>query len=103
MGWALVGGCTHHRRRASLGHVGSHLEEREPSAHDTERRLAEFTELVATAIANSEAHERLAQLADEQVALRRVATLVAEGRLRTVCSTPCDTRWHGCSTPQSAC
>jgi signal transduction histidine kinase len=50
-----------------------------PLPHDTERRLAEFTELVATAIANSEAHERLAQLADEQVALRRVATLVAEG------------------------
>ena len=46
---------------------------------DTERRLAEFTELVATAIANSEAHEELAQLADEQAALRRVATLVAEG------------------------
>jgi signal transduction histidine kinase len=46
---------------------------------DAERRLAAFTELVATAIANSEAHEQLAQLADEQAALRRVATLVAEG------------------------
>jgi signal transduction histidine kinase len=44
-----------------------------------ETRLAKFTELVATAIANSEAHERLSQLADEQAALRRVATLVAEG------------------------
>ncbi len=46
---------------------------------ETEQRLAAFTELVATAIANSEAHEQLAQLADEQAALRRVATLVAEG------------------------
>jgi signal transduction histidine kinase len=46
---------------------------------DTEQRLAEFAELSATAIANSEAHEQLAQLADEQAALRRVATLVAEG------------------------
>jgi signal transduction histidine kinase len=46
---------------------------------ETEHRLAAFTELVATAIANSEAHEQLAQLADEQAALRRVATLVAEG------------------------
>jgi signal transduction histidine kinase/uncharacterized protein YoaH (UPF0181 family) len=46
---------------------------------DTERRLAEFAELFATAIANSQAHEQLAQLADEQAALRRVATLVAEG------------------------
>jgi signal transduction histidine kinase len=51
----------------------------QPLPPGTERRLAEFTELVATAIANSEAHERLAQLAEEQAALRRVATLVAEG------------------------
>ena len=46
---------------------------------DTEARLASFTELVATAIANTEAREALARLADEQAALRRVATLVAEG------------------------
>ena len=45
----------------------------------TEQRLAEFTELVATAIANSEAHQELARLADEQAALRRVATLAAQG------------------------
>jgi signal transduction histidine kinase len=51
----------------------------QPLARDTERRLAEFAELFATAIANSEAHEQLARLADEQAALRRVATLVAEG------------------------
>src|SRR5205823_2117532 len=50
-----------------------------PLPRDTEQRLAEFAELIATAIANSEAHEQLAQLADEQAALRRVATLVAEG------------------------
>ena len=46
---------------------------------DTERRLAEFTELVATAIANSEAHQELSRLAAEQAALRRVATLAAQG------------------------
>ena len=51
----------------------------EPLPHNTERRLIEFAGLFATAIANSEAHEQLAQLADEQTALRRVATLVAEG------------------------
>jgi signal transduction histidine kinase len=51
----------------------------QPLPPDTERRLAQFAELSATAIANSEAHEQLAQLADEQAALRRVATLVAEG------------------------
>jgi signal transduction histidine kinase len=51
----------------------------EPLFPDTEHRLTEFAELFATAIANSEAHEQLASLAHEQAALRRVATLVAEG------------------------
>jgi signal transduction histidine kinase len=50
-----------------------------PLPRETEQRLAEFAGLFATAVANSEAHEQLAQLADEQTALRRVATLVAEG------------------------
>src|SRR3984957_11506502 len=44
---------------------------------DTEARLASFTELVATAIANTESRASLARLAEEQAALRRVATLVA--------------------------
>jgi PAS domain S-box-containing protein len=48
-----------------------------PSPAGTEERLARFTELVATAIANSQARDRLAQLAYEQSALRRVATMVA--------------------------
>ena len=46
---------------------------------DAEHRLARFTELVATAIANSQARDDLHHLVDEQAALRRVATLVAEG------------------------
>jgi PAS domain S-box-containing protein len=46
---------------------------------DAEARLADFTELLSTAIANSEARESLRRLFDEQAALRRVATLVAEG------------------------
>jgi signal transduction histidine kinase len=49
----------------------------QPLPPDTELRLASFTELVATAIANAESRARLARLADEQAALRRVATLVA--------------------------
>jgi signal transduction histidine kinase len=48
-----------------------------PSA--AEERLAGFTELVATAIGNAEAREELRRVADEQAALRRVATLVAQG------------------------
>jgi PAS domain S-box-containing protein len=50
-----------------------------PQATNTEARLASFTELVATAIANAEARDELQQLADEQAALREVATLVAQG------------------------
>jgi PAS domain S-box-containing protein len=53
--------------------------EEEPLPADIEARLASFTELVATAIANAESGEGLARLADEQAALRRVATLVAQG------------------------
>ena len=45
---------------------------------DTEERLGSFTTLVATAIANGEARDELLRVADEQAALRRVATLVAK-------------------------
>jgi PAS domain S-box-containing protein len=48
-------------------------------APNAESRLAQFTELVATAISNTQAREDLHRLADEQAALRRIATLVAEG------------------------
>jgi GAF domain-containing protein len=51
----------------------------EPLPPDTEERLEKFTELVETAIANVESRVELARLADEQAALRRVATLVARG------------------------
>jgi signal transduction histidine kinase len=46
---------------------------------DTESRIGQFTGLMATAIANAEARAEVARLADEQAALRRVATLVAHG------------------------
>src|ERR671919_355241 len=44
---------------------------------DTESRIAAFSELVATAISNTEARAARERLAEEQAALRRVATLVA--------------------------
>jgi len=47
---------------------------------DTESRLMAFTELVATAIANSHARGEVRRLVAEQAALRRVATLVARER-----------------------
>jgi GAF domain-containing protein len=46
---------------------------------DTEARLGQFTELMATAIANTESRARVDRLTEEQAALRRVATLVAKG------------------------
>ena len=55
----------------------------QPLPPDTEARLASFTELVAMAIANTEARMEVGRLADEQAALRRVATLVAEGAVPT--------------------
>ena len=50
-----------------------------PWAENAETRIGAFTELVATAIANAESREARAVLAEEQAALRRVATLVAQG------------------------
>jgi signal transduction histidine kinase len=45
----------------------------------TEERLTTFTELAVLAIANAQARQDLAAVADEQAALRRIATLVARG------------------------
>ena len=45
----------------------------------SEVRLGEFAELIATAISNLEARREVSRLAEEQAALRRVATLVARG------------------------
>jgi signal transduction histidine kinase len=61
------------------GFIAAGGEPDDPLPDDTENRLARFTELVATAIANSQAREHLSQLAEEQAALRRVATTVARG------------------------
>ena len=49
----------------------------EPLPAGAEERLAGFTELAATAIANAQARMTLREFAEEQAALRRVATLVA--------------------------
>ena len=58
----------------------------EPMPADTEERLADFADLVATAIANAATRDELQAsrdssqaLAEQQAALRRVATLVARG------------------------
>jgi PAS domain S-box-containing protein len=50
-----------------------------PFPAETESHLQDFTELVAAAIANTEARSQVDRLAEEQAGLRRVATLVARG------------------------
>ncbi len=63
----------------------------EPLPPDTEFRLAGFSELVATAISTTAARQALEELAAEQAALRRVATLAAEGaESRTVVASVCE-------------
>ena len=54
-------------------------QDRVPLPPDTEERLQRFTSLVASAISNIDARGDLRRMADEQGALRRVATLVARG------------------------
>jgi PAS domain S-box-containing protein len=50
-----------------------------PLPPGAEARLERFAELIGTAISNAEARREVARLAEEQAALRRVATLVAQG------------------------
>ena len=59
------------------GALGTHWKQPESLAADTESRIAQFTDLVGTAVANAEARAEVARLAREQAALRRVATVVA--------------------------
>jgi signal transduction histidine kinase len=51
----------------------------DPLPADTEARMAGFTDMVATAVANAQTRAELSVLAEQQAALRHVATLVARG------------------------
>jgi signal transduction histidine kinase len=61
------------------GHVAAYGEAGEVLPSACEARLADFSSLMATAISNVQAHDQLRTLAESQGALRRVATLVAQG------------------------
>jgi signal transduction histidine kinase len=61
------------------GVIAVHMSSERALPADTEARLEGFTELAATAISNTESRTAQRRLADEQAALRRVATLVARG------------------------
>ncbi|TCC49574.1 GAF domain-containing protein [Kribbella pittospori] len=64
------------------GVIAASTKSDEPFGATTESQIASFTELVATAIENAEARAELRRMANEQAALRRVATLVARGAER---------------------
>ncbi len=61
------------------GVIAASTKGEEPFHAGTESQIARFTELVATTITNAEARTRLRTIADEQAALRRVATVAAQG------------------------
>jgi PAS domain S-box-containing protein len=61
------------------GAMATYRSDPEPLPRQIEDRLAEFTGLIAAAFSNTASRDELARLADEQAALRRVATLVARG------------------------
>ena len=59
------------------GALAVHSRQSDPLPADTEARLHNFAELVATAMSNVQTRAEMRRLADEHAALRRVATLVA--------------------------
>ena len=72
----------------------------DPLPSDTEDRLTGFTGLVGTAIANAQARVELREFAEEQAALRRMATLGrAVGAADRRCSPRSPRRSVGCSLP----
>jgi signal transduction histidine kinase len=64
--------------RRVWGALFVHSKQLEPLRPDIESRLSGFSELVATSMASAQARAEVGRLADEQAAMRRVATLVAK-------------------------
>jgi signal transduction histidine kinase len=80
--WGMIAVGLRPTRESLPAHAGlltSRLVLATASPEAMEQRLAAFTELVATAISKAQVHDDLRGLAEEQAALRRVATLVAQG------------------------
>src|SRR5262245_64804937 len=76
--------------------------DREPLPADTEARLSNFAEFVGVALSNAESRAELSKLVDEQVALRRVATLVAARATTTeLCAAVVDEVVHVLGVPAS--
>lgn len=64
---------------AVWGYIAAYGDAGESLPPGCETRLADLTHLMGMAISNAQAHEELRGLAESQGALRRVATLVAQG------------------------
>ncbi len=79
--------------------MGAARYEAEALPPETETRIAQFADLVATAIANAEARTEVERLVEEQAALRRVATLVAEGASPSAVFDAVAGRWRRCLAP----
>ena len=103
-GLALVRGSADHRRRPPLGRVGRRFEERgaappatpssdwpsSPSSSRPQSRTARHTSSSRSSPTNRRRCDEWRRSSPRE-------------RRPTVCSTPSGTRWHGCSTPPSAC
>jgi signal transduction histidine kinase len=76
-------GCPIRVRGRIWGVIGAVRYRPEAFPPETETRMAEFADLVATAIANAAARAEVQRLAEEQAALRRIAMLVAKGASAT--------------------
>lgn len=61
------------------GVIAASTKSPDPFPENLESQIARFTELVAAAVENAETRTELRRRAEEQAALRRVATLVARG------------------------
>ena len=78
------------------GLIGLVTTREEPLPADTEARLAGFTELVATAIANAESRAGLARLAGSRLRCAASRHWSRAGRRRRRCSRPSPRRSGGC-------
>jgi signal transduction histidine kinase len=101
---AFVGGDPDHRRGRALGCLGCSLDERPAIAPETEARIAEFTELVATAIANAESRAELSAsrariVATADAARRRIERDLHDGAQQQLVSLALELRAVEEATP----
>ena len=103
-GLALVRGSADHGGGPPLGRVGRRFEDRAAAARATPS--SDWPSSPSSSRPRSQTARHTSSSRSSPTNRRRCdgwPRSSPRGRLRTVCSTPSDTRWHGCSTPPSAC